>query len=255
VGTARNAAQKVWHTLPDGVRGRALQQRKWWRRHRPGASVRWGNLPKAAPLSTQSALDRGLPIDRYYIGEFLRERAADVRGDVMEMSRSSYTRTYGGDRVVTSTVVDIDPTNEQATLRCDLCEPRSLPREQFDCIVFTQTLHLLVDLDAALDNLWGALRPGGVLLLTVPALSCCTPIEADYWRFTPLGLEALLTRTLPAEAHIATNGRGNSFAAAAQIVAASVEDVGVRDLQDRDPAYPVVVEARVVKPSSPTDGA
>jgi hypothetical protein len=225
-----------------------LQQRRWWRRNRPGRRVRWGNLPRVAPLSRQSALDRGLPIDRYFITAFLQEHAADVRGDVMEMSRSGYTRTYGGDRVRSVAVVDIDPDNAQATLRCDLCEADSLPTEAYDCIVFTQTLHLLVELDVALRNLWGALRPGGVLLMTVPALSCSTPIGSDYWRFTPLGLDALLTRTLPADADIVTNGRGNSIAAAAQIVAASVEDLGAHHLHPHDPAYPVVVEARVAKP-------
>jgi len=238
----------VWHALPTRVRTRALQQRRWLRRNRPGSRVRWGNLPRVAPLSRQSALDRGVPVDRYFITEFLGEHAADVRGDVMEMSRSGYTRTYGGERVRSVEVVDIDPGNDQATLRRDLCEADSLPREAFDCIIFTQTLHLLVELDVALRNLWGALRPGGVLLMTVPALSCSTPIESDYWRFTPLGLEALLARVLPADAAVVTNGRGNSIAAAAQIVAASVEDLGARHLEPRDPAYPVIVDARVAKP-------
>lgn len=248
---SRDVARRVWHRLPAPVRAQALRQRRWWRRNQPGRRVRWGNLPRTAPLSRESALDRGLPVDRFYIAEFLQEHARDVQGDVMEMSRSGYTRTYGGARVRSVAVVDIDTDNVQATLHCDLCERGSLPREAFDCIIFTQTLHLLIDLDVALENLWGALRPGGVLLMTVPALSCCNPIESDYWRFTPLGLEALLVRTLPADAEIATNGRGNSVAAAAQIVAASVEDLGARHLHDFDAAYPVVVEARVAKPANP----
>jgi SAM-dependent methyltransferase len=164
----------------------------------------------------------------------------------MEMSRSSYTRSLGGARVTSVEVVDIDPGNDQATLRCDLCEPGSLPRDAFDCIVFTQTLQYLVDLDAALANLWGALRDDGVLLMTVPALSQCDPVDGDYWRFTPAGLRELLTRTLPA-AQVVTSGLGNSIAAAAQMVAASVEDLGARHLGPHDPAYPVIVGARVVK--------
>jgi hypothetical protein len=85
----------------------------------------------------------------------------------------------------------------------------------------------------------------------VPALSRCDPIDGDYWRFTPAGLGALLTRVLPPSARIDTNGRGNSVAAAAQMVAASVEDLGARHLEPRDPAYPVIVAARVEKPAAP----
>ncbi len=212
--------------------------------------MRWGNLRRTAPLSSEHALDRGLPVDRHYIAEFLTDHAVDVRGDVMEMSRSTYTDAYGGARVTSVTIVDIDRSNEQATRYCDLCEPGSLPADAFDCIVFTQTLQYLADLDTAIENLWRALRPGAVLLLTVPAASRVAPVDGDYWRFTPAGLAVMLRDRLPAEALVTTSGRGNSFAVAAQVVAASVEDVGRPSLVANDPAYPVVAMARVVKPAA-----
>lgn len=164
----------------------------------------------------------------------------------MEVSRSTYT-ALGGDRVSAVTIVDIDTTNEHATLICDLCAPRSLPAQHFDCIILTQTLHLLPDLACAIDNLWNALAPGGVLLLTVPALSRNDPIDGDFWRFTPAGLRRLLSSALPATASIEVTGFGNAIAGAASFLGLAVEDVGPEHLARTDDAFPVVVAARVTK--------
>lgn len=238
---------KLWHSLPAGVRIRLLRARRWWRRHRPGRRVRWGNLRRRSPFSADHALDRGRPVDRYLIELFVGAHRDDICGDVMEMSRTTYTSAYGKGRVKSCTVVDIDRSNAQATHFCDLCDPGSLPAGAFDCIVLTQTLQYLGDLDVAIANLWQALRPDGVLLLTVPALAREDPVGGDYWRFTPAGLLRVLADRLPAEAGIVVSGYGNAVAAAAQIVAASVEDLGLESLQRNDPAYPVIVGARVVK--------
>ena len=208
----------------------------------------WGNIRRRAPFSTDFALERGLPIDRHYIAEFVGTHARDVHGDVMEMSRSTYTSAYGS-AVSSVTIVDIDRTNDQATHYCDLCEPASLPGSAFDCIVLTQTIQYLADLDVAVENLWQSLRPGGVLLLTAPALACDDPVGGDFWRFTPAGLLLALGDRLPAEAAITVTGYGNAAEAAAQILAAAVEDVGAKYLAAHDPGYPVIVGARVAKPA------
>jgi hypothetical protein len=170
----------------------------------------------------------------------------------MEISRPTYTLTFGSNRVTASTIVDIDRTNDQANLFCDLCEERSLPGERFDCIVLTQTLHLLEDLSTAVDNLWNALVPGGVLLVTVPALSRYDPIEHDYWRFTPAGLRSLLQSTLPERADIEVRAFGNAIAGAASFLGLSVEDLGIAYLNDDDASFPVLVGARVHKALSST---
>jgi SAM-dependent methyltransferase len=242
-----SALSAVWQRIPGRYRTRLLAARRWVRRKRPGRAVRWGNLRARAPFSTDFALDRGLPIDRHYIGKFVAAHAQDITGSVMEMSRSTYTDAYGSE-VGSRTIVDIDTTNEQATHVCDLCVPGSLPVEAFDCIVFTQTLQYLPDLDTAIANLWQALRPGGVLLMTVPALARDDPIGGDYWRFTPSGLRRALEERLPDGATIDVVGSGNAVAAAAQMLATSVEDLGVHHLAEDDPGYPVIVGARVVRP-------
>ena len=241
---------RLWHRAPASARRRALRARRWWSRNRPGRRVWWGNLRRSYPFSDHFGLDRGLPIDRAYIAEFLGRFVGDVHGNVMEMSRSTYADAFGDGRIDTLTIVDIDEANDRATLYCDLCEPRTLPPSSFECILFTQTLHLLPDLAAAVDNLWTALAPGGVILMTVPTLSRNDPIGADYWRFTPAGLLRLLTTLLPGDAEIDVSGYGNALAGAASFLGLAVEDVGGEHLRRHDPAFPVIVGARVRKSAS-----
>jgi SAM-dependent methyltransferase len=222
--------------------------RQWLARNRPGRRVRWGSLRRTSPFSERFGLDRGLPVDRVYIAQFLGAHAEDVRGSILEVSRPTYARLVGRDRATSVTIVDIDPANMEATLTADLCEPGSLPEARFDCVVLTQTLHLLPDIEVALDNLWSSLVPGGVLLITVPALSRDDPIGGDYWRFTPLGLRRALQTALPPVAEIGVEGYGNVLACAATLFGLSAQDVGTGMLQVRDPSFPVVACARVRRP-------
>jgi SAM-dependent methyltransferase len=239
---------RLWRLLPERLRRDLLRTRRWLRRNRPGRRVWWGNIRRRAPFSTEFALERGLPVDRHYIAEFLGTHARDIHGDVMEMSRSTYTSAYGT-AISSTTIVDIDRTNEQATHYGDLCEPGSLPGSAFDSIVLTQTIQYLGALDVAVENLWQSLRPGGVLLITAPALARDDPVGGDFWRFTPAGLLQALGDRLPPQAEITVTGYGNAVGATAQVLATSVEDVGAKHLVRHDPAYPVIVGARVAKPA------
>ena len=131
-----------------------------------------------------------------YIEDFLRLHAEDVRGACLEVLNADYTVRFGGSRVSRRDVLDIDPTNTLATIVADLGEADSLPAERFDCVIFTQTLHLVPDMRTAVANVWRSLVPGGVLLLTVPALGrhdTRPGSHHDRWRVTRTGLEWLLS--------------------------------------------------------------
>jgi hypothetical protein len=67
------------------------------------------------------------------------------------------------------------------TFVADLADGAGLPDEAFDCVVLTQTLHLVFDVHAAARTLHRVLKPGGVLLLTVPGIS---PVSTDEWAST-----------------------------------------------------------------------
>ena len=62
-------------------------------------SVNFGQLRRLTPISSKFGMDRGLPIDRYYIEAFLEAHAGDIRGRVLELGDDDYTRRYGRERV------------------------------------------------------------------------------------------------------------------------------------------------------------
>ena len=199
---------------------------------------------RVRPYSSIYGANRGTPLDRVYIERFLAQHADAIRGEVLEVNDANYTKMFGAS--CRTNVVDIRATNPRATIVADLCEPGSLPRERFDCVILTQTLQLLADPGAALANLEASLVPGGVLLVTVPSLSRLDLADRDYWRWTPAGLEALCRRALPG-CDVAVCAYGNAGAGAAFFVGLSAENVGRWVLDRDDPNFPVVACARADK--------
>jgi hypothetical protein len=93
-----------------------------------------------------------------------------------------------------------------------------------------------------------SLRPGGVLLMTVPAIG---PLCADqwqdsfYWSFTTRAVERLLKTSFEAN-KVKVFSFGNLYAATAFLHGAAVEELSKRKLQPTDPIYSVTIAARAV---------
>ena len=211
--------------------------------------ARWGNLRRREPFDRNWGFRRGTPIDRIYIETFLRAHADEVRGDCLEILNANYTRRFGAARVGRSEILDIDPANVAATIVADLGEPESLPSERFDCFVLTQTLHLIPDMDAALDNVWRTLRPGGILLVTVPAAGRHegrSGVVPDRWRVTPAGMESLLHRHPWIDVDISSYG--NIVSTIAFLHGLSARELRPSELELSDPDFPVIVGASARKP-------
>jgi hypothetical protein len=217
-------------------------------RQRPPGTINWGDLRRPAPFSRDWGYDRGTPIDRVYIEQFLSRHAADVRGACLEVMNADYTRRFGGARVDRADVLDINPANTDATVVADLGEPDSLPRARYDCVVFTQTLHLVPDMGTALANVWRAVAPGGILLLTVPALGRHDPRKGfhhDRWRVTVTGLAWLLQRF--DDAHAEITAYGNLLSCTAFLYGIAAAELTDDELNAADASFPLIVSARVVK--------
>ena len=123
--------------------------------------IRRTSLRRLEPISDVYGMDRGLPIDRSYIEAFLIENKSSITGFVLEMGFPQYTRGIGQDRVQTSFVLDIDPSNIQANIIADLDQANSLPEAKFDCFILTQTLQYVRNPLVALDNAQRSLKVGG----------------------------------------------------------------------------------------------
>ena len=210
--------------------------------------ARLGALRRTQPLSDDFGFDRGTPVDRYYIERFVARHRADVRGRVLEVKEPMYTKQLGTD-VQRSDVLDLDASNPRATFVADLAEVDELPADCFNCFILTQTLQLIYRADAAVRHAHRVLRPGGVLLATVPAVSRLAyrpEIAPDYWRFTAAGCSRLFGEAFGPD-HVTVRAHGNMLTCIAFLAGMAIEELKRTELETDDPLFPLIVTVRAVK--------
>jgi SAM-dependent methyltransferase len=206
-----------------------------------------GTLRRTRPLSDRWGFDRGTPVDRYYIEHFLSEHRRDVTGTCLELMDSGYTTLYGTG-VQRADVLDIDPANRRATIVDDLTQGHALAADAYDCFILTQTLHIVYDVRAAIRTAHRVLRPGGVLLVTVPAVSRVWRPGHDFWRFTEWSIGPLIREAFGDAVEL--RSYGNALTAIAFLTGMAHEELTRRELDAVDPLFPVTVAVRAVKHAS-----
>ena len=211
--------------------------------------VDFGELRRTSPISPYWGFDRGTPIDRYYIEAFLAEHARDIQGSVLEFGDDSYTRRFGGNSVTKAVVLDVDATNTAAAYHEDLATGGGLPSQAFDCVICTQTLHLMYDLHAAVAALWRALKPDGVILATLPGITRISLSEwpgSWYWSVTSTATQRLFEEHFD-DSRVRVRAYGNVLAASAFLYGLAVEDLATTELDVCDPEFEVTVAVRAVR--------
>jgi predicted O-methyltransferase YrrM/SAM-dependent methyltransferase len=220
------------------------------RRAVAGGASAWSDFRRLTPVSGVFGHDRGRPIDRYYIEAFLGRHDTDVCGRVLEIGDPGYTRQFGGERVTQSDVLHAAEDNSQATIVGDLATGLGIPRDAFQCIILTQTLQYIYDLKAAVANCHAALKPGGVVLVTLPGISQIARWDADhwgdYWRFTPQSAARLFGDTF-GSASVQVESHGNVLVACAFLHGLADHELTESELSYTDPDYPVLITVRAVR--------
>ena len=253
----------VWDTVnaelrPFGLAARALDgARRIARATLPervrswAGRVRFGSLRRLTPVSRHFGWDRGgLPVDRYYIERFLEENARDIAGHALEIRDDAYIQRFGGSRVTRTDILHPTIGNPKATIVADLTAADHVPSDTFDCIVLTQVLPFIPDVQAAVRTLHRILRPGGVVLATVPGISQIIRYDmdrwGDYWRFTTLSARRLFECGFPG-GDIRVDAHGNVLAAMSFLHGLSSRDLRPEELDYHDPDYEVLITIRAVK--------
>jgi SAM-dependent methyltransferase len=198
------------------------------------------------PVNAPWVHNRGLPIHRYYLEQFLSEFASDIYGHCLEFQGSYYTMHFGGNKVTKCDIIHKEEGNQHATIVADLTKPNLIPDNVFDCIICTHVLHVIRDVDTAVVELKRILAPGGVLLLAVPHISPIYPRAHELWRFTPEGLSVVLEKVFRVE-HITIRSYGNSLTAIGDLRGLVADEFTKRELRYYDESFVVEVCARALK--------
>ena len=215
----------------------------------PTGMVDLGSLRRLTPLSPCFGFDRGTPVDRYYIEQFLTANQQLVKGRVLEIGDAAYTKKFGGDRVTQSDVLHVVEGNPDATIVGDLTDAAQIPSDAFDCFILTQTLHLVYEMRQALDTVYRILKPGGVVLATVPGITQVSEDEwTPYWcwAFTTTSVTKLFKEVFPEE-NIEVECFGNVLAATAFLQGMAAEELKASELAHRDRHYQMLITIKATK--------
>lgn len=204
----------------------------------------WLNLRSTKPISSIFGLDRGTPIDRFYIDHFLSTNKQLIRGIVCEIAEDTYIRKYGSN-VKRYEILHYTNDNTNATIVGDLTNLETLPKNSIDCFVCTQTLNFIYDFEAAIEGIHHVLKIGGVAMVTVAGISQISRYDmdrwGDYWRFTKLSLQKAFDKVFTGEGSVQVDHYGNVLASVAFLEGIVAEELTVLELMTKDQDYQLLL--------------
>lgn len=212
----------------------------------------WSVLRRVKPYRPDLGGRRGSYIDRFYIAQFISENQSSIHGHVGEIESDQYTREFGGTQVQHSDILDIDERNQRRTISIDLTQTDTAPEGLFDCVICTQTLLLIYDIGSAVRSLQKMLKPGGVLLVTVPGIAQCMPkhmlggADGDWWRFTAQFVRRFFGDIFGA-ANVYVSTYGNVLTATAFLQGLVQEELTREELEYHDPDYQLIIGIKAIK--------
>ncbi len=215
------------------------------------------SLSNLGALTRNFGFDRGQPVDRFFISQFLKANRDFINGDVLEVAERRYSSimaSNGAQKWILNYSADtFSVDRKNMSVSGDLTKKESLPENSFDCFICTQTLNCIYDLKEAVLTIKNLLRPGGVALITLPSLTQLSGYDSerwgDFWRFTPASADRLFRDVFNDDGDSVTvSAYGNLVAAITLLRGAAVEDMPSTDsLLTFDPEYPVVTCVKVKK--------
>jgi len=241
-------------------RFRFISEFKHWlrsvqRKHRlqlqPTGTLDFGSLRRLRPVSRVFGLDRGLPIDRYYIENFLSAYSHDIKGHVLEIGDNYYTKKFGNNWVTKSDILHVVKGHPKATIVSDLTKADNIYSNSFDCIIFTQTLQMIYDIHSAIKQLHRILKPNGILLVTTHGISKIGRREGkdnwgEYWHFTSQSIRKIFLNYFLTE-NVIIEVYGNVLAAISFLHGLASSELSKDELDYLDPDYEVIISIKATK--------
>lgn len=201
------------------------------------------------PISDYYGLDRGQPIDRYYIDSFIKENKEHIKGVCLEVLDDKYSSTYGEGRISKLDVLDIEKS-KNATVIGDLRHLENVSSNSYDCLIMTQVFQFIDDVESAISECHRILKPGGVLLATLPSISridCVSGTEGDYWRFTTASTKYLFNKYFNGNKTLEIESKGNARVGIYFYAGLSQEDVSKKVFEKNDTDFPLIITVKAIK--------
>jgi len=210
---------------------------------------KWHDLRCVTPISDVFGLDRGTPIDRYYIERFLEKNRSYIKGHVLEVAENIYTQRLGTN-VHTSDVLHYDSSNKHATIVGDLTSFSSLPQSLFDCFICTQTLNFIFDVKKAIQGIRHLLCNDGRALITVAGICQISRYDmerwGDFWRFSKQSALKVFTEVF-GEKNVEVASYGNVLSCVGLLEGISFEELTKEELDYNDEVYQMVISIIATK--------
>lgn len=205
--------------------------------------VSWYNLRSTKPLSSVFGLDRGKPIDRYYIEQFLHQQRHTIAGKILEVAEDTYSRRFATNPA-SFDVLHVDGKNPKATVIGDLTKRELLPVDTFDCFICTQTFNFIYNVSDAIRGAHQVLKRGGTLLVTLAGISQISRYDmdrwGDYWRFTTKSALRCFADVF-GETNVTVHHYGNVLSAVAFLEGLACDELTPEELDHVDQDYQVVI--------------
>lgn len=217
----------------------------------PVGYVNFGDFRRLRPFNESFGWERGNPIDRHYIEQFLSVNTKHIQGRVLEIGDDYYTYKFGTHNVSQCDILNLSKDqNPKTTIVADLASAPQIPSDTFDCIVFTQTLMLVYDSDSAVRTLYRILKPGGIILATFSGISQTHSEFAEYWCWHFTSVSAMkLFNSIFSPSNVEVKAYGNFLSSISFLAGLASKELTSEELNYRDPAYEVIITVKASKPA------
>jgi hypothetical protein len=198
-------------------------------------TIEWGDLRRTTPFCHRFGLTRGTPIDRYYLGQFIREIRPQVTGTVLEVGGVVSNRDlYQFEQAMAYQTLDV-AEGPGVTLVGNVHDPATIPAASLDAIVLFNVLEHCQNPWVVVQNIYRWLRVTGKCFCMVPSAQRLHDFPRDYWRPLPDGLQQLFRGFSQQKVYV----YGNPLTVVASFMGIAAEELSPQELDAWHPEYPV----------------
>jgi len=209
----------------------------------------WHNLRSLDPISSSFGWNRGTPIDRIFIEDFLKKNKGSIKGRTLEISDNFYSKKFGT-AVEKFEILHLTPDNDKATIIGDLTDIKTLPENRIDCFICTQTLNFIYNFKDAIIGAKHLLKEDGVVLVTVAGISQISAYDmsrwGDYWRFTTLSIQKSFEDVF-GKGNVEVDFYGNVLTCISFLEGICAEELKESELFFKDPNYQMTIVVKAIK--------